>query len=188
MKTIAEIISVRSPSTKKTHLHLLSNPGSVLIRLPQSRDICSYMASAIYDVRSARSLTCAEQQGRKQAQEYLKILKRLPGHQNMYLVSTGPNFGTRESRHIESRCQIQEQDILQGRQFKDTVAIGAWGFEWPDSAKDNWSSTFTLPPGGCFDIPLLCLWSIDTGNLFGAGRCADGDRPVAALLELWVRH
>jgi hypothetical protein len=84
---------------------MIPKDGSVLIRLTLSRDICSYMASAIHDARSARSMTCAEQQGRKQAQEYLKILKKLPGHEKMYLVSTGPNFGTRESRHIVSRSK-----------------------------------------------------------------------------------
>jgi len=163
---------------------IIPKDGSVLIRLPQSRDICSYMASAIYDVRSSESITRAEQAGRKQAQEYLKILKKLPGHENMYLVSTGPNFGTRESRHINARYQLRESDVLEGRRFKDTVAIGAWGFEWHDSGREDWASTFTLPPRGCFDIPLSCLWSADTANLFAAGRCADGDQYAGSAIRV----
>lgn len=158
--------------------------GSVLIRLPQSRDICSFMASAIYDARSAEGLTRAEQSGRKQAQEYLKILRTVPGQEGIYLVSTGPNFGTRESRHINSRGQLRETDINEGRRFPDTVALGAWGFEWHDSSKEDWASSFGLPPGGCFDIPLSCLWSKDTANLFAAGRCADGDRKAGSSIRV----
>lgn len=158
--------------------------GSVLIRLPKSRDIYSFMASAIVDVRSAESLTRAEQTGRKQAQEYLKILKTLPGHENIYLVSTGPSFGTRESRHITSRKQLVEQDILEGRRFADTIAIGAWGFEWHDDSREDWASTFTYPPHGCFEIPLSCLWSADTANLWAAGRCADGDQRTGSSIRV----
>jgi hypothetical protein len=158
--------------------------GSVLIRFPLSGDICSYMASAVYDARSATSITRAEQAGRKQAQEYLKILRKLPGHEKMYLVATGPSFGTRESRHIEAKYQLKESDISSQKRFADTIAIGGWGLEWHDSADKSWSSTFTLPPDGSFEIPLSSLWSENTANLFAAGRCVDGDRLAGGAVRV----
>lgn len=163
---------------------IIPKDSSVLIRLPRSRDICTYMASAVYDARSSESVTLAEQSGRRQAQKYLQILRALPGHDAMYLVSTGPNFGTRESRHITARYQLREADIVQGRRFDDVIALGAWAMEWHDSSRKDWSSAFALPPGGCFDIPLGCLCSVDTPNLFAAGRCVDGDQYAGSSIRV----
>lgn len=76
------------------------------------------------------------------------------------------------------------------QRFNDVVAIGAWGFEWHDSTKEDWSSIFTLPPKGCFEIPPGCLWSVDTANLWAAGRCADGDQKAGSAIRvmelLWL--
>ena len=42
-----------------------------------------------------------------------------------------------------------------------------------------------MPPGdGSYDIPLRCLMSTDTPNLFAAGRTADGDRKAGASLRV----
>ena len=42
-----------------------------------------------------------------------------------------------------------------------------------------------LPPhGGSYDIPLRCLRSADTQNLFAAGRTADGDRQAGASIRV----
>lgn len=56
----------------------------------------------------------------------------MPGCEKAYLVSTGPGFGTRESRHINAVEQLEWQDVREGRERSDTVALGAWGVEWHD--------------------------------------------------------
>lgn len=155
---------------------LIPKNESVLLRLPISGDVVSFLASASYDARLSSSITKAEVSGRKQAQEYLKILRDLPDHENMHIVSTGPNFGTRESRHINSMYQLTREDITSGRRFDDVIGLGAWGFEFHDPNHENWTSSFQLPPGGNFDVPFGCLRSIDTPNLFAAGRCVDADQ------------
>ena len=156
----------------------------VLLKLPQSGDVCTYMASAMYDARNSASIAAAEREGRKQARVYLNILRKLPGHEKMYLVSTGPNFGTRESRHINARYQLTEADIMQEQTFQDTVAIGAWFMEWHDSSKPDWPINLKGPPKGTFDIPLRCLHSEDTFNLFCAGRCTDGDKVASSAIRV----
>ena len=82
--------------------------------------------------------------GRRQAYEYLEILRTMPGCEKAYLVSTGPGFGTRESRHINAVEQLEWQDVGEGRERSDTVALGAWGVEWHDrktfgSRRPGWS-------------------------------------------------
>lgn len=84
------------------------------------------MASAMYDTMGSISIPAPEKQGRMQAKVYLDILLKMPSFENMCLVSTGPNFGTCESRHINSHYQLTEVDIVQGRSFEDVVAVGAW--------------------------------------------------------------
>jgi FAD dependent oxidoreductase len=63
------------------------------------------------------------------------------------------------------------------------VALGSWGVEWHD--RETFESSFVYPPdGGTYDIPLGCLRSVDTPNLFAAGRTADGDRQAGASLRV----
>jgi len=161
----------------------LTKDASLFARLPISGDVCCYLASADYDPRDVRSISAAEADGRRQAYEYLEILRTMPGCEKAYLVSTGPGFGTRESRHINAVKQLKWQDVRDGRKRSDAVALGAWGVEWHD--RRTFGSTFEVPPNGtAYPIPLGCLRSRDTANLFAAGRTADGDRESGASLRV----
>ena len=141
------------------------------------------MASEDYDPRDARSLSAAERGGREQAWAYLEVIRGLPGCAGAYLAATGPEFGTRESRHIDSVQQLTWHDIVEGRKMPDSIALGAWGVEWHDRA--TFESSFVYPPDkGCYEIPLGCLLSVDTPNLFAAGRVVDADRQAGASVRV----
>ena len=156
---------------------------SVMTRLPISGDLVCYVASADYDPRDARSFSDAERHGRAQAWAYLEAIRSLPGCGSAYLVSTGPEFGTRESRHIEAAYQLTWQDVVQARPMNDAVALGAWGVEWHD--RKTFESSFVYPPDkGTYEIPLSCLTSRDTANLLAAGRLADADQKAGASLRV----
>ncbi|MCP5367142.1 MAG: FAD-dependent oxidoreductase [Hyphomicrobiales bacterium] len=156
---------------------------SVVVRLPISADLVIYVASADFDPRDARSLSRAEADGRRQAAAYLAAIRTLPGCGNAYLVSTGPEFGTRESRHLDCRYRLTWDDIEARHTFDDCIALGAWGAEWHDRA--TYESSFDFPPErGAYQIPLGCLASRDTGNLFAAGRTVDGDRKAGAAIRV----
>jgi FAD dependent oxidoreductase len=78
---------------------------------------------------------------------------------------------------------VKWDDVMAGRRSPDTIALGAWGVEWHDRV--TYESSFDAPPGdGAYEIPLSCLMSIDTPNLFAAGRTADGDRRAGASLRV----
>jgi hypothetical protein len=87
----------------------------VLTRLPISGDVVCYLASEDYDPRDAASQSAAERRGRQQAWAYLDVLRSLPGCAGAYLASTGPEFGTREARHIEAVHRLAWQDVVEGR-------------------------------------------------------------------------
>ena len=184
----AEAVTAAIEAAKARGVAPLSKIRSVVTRLPLSGDVIAYLASEDYDARDARSMARAEMDGRTQAWTYLEVLRGLPGWEKAYLASTGPDFGTRESRHIDSRRQLAWSDVTEGARFEDCIALGAWGVEWHDRA--TLQSSFMYPPrkdergGGTYDIPLRCLMSLDTPNLFAAGRTADGDREAGASLRV----
>ena len=156
---------------------------SVMTRLPISGDVVCYVASADYDPRDAASFSAAERSGREQAWAYLEAIRTIPGCEKAYLVSTGPEFGTRESRHIEALYRLTWEDVVQGRRVDDSIALGAWGVEWHD--RKTFESTFVYPPDkGTYEIPLRCLMSRDTSNLFAAGRLVDADQKAGASVRV----
>ncbi len=156
---------------------------SVMLRLPISGDVVCYVASADYDPRDAASFSAAERSGREQAWAYLEAIRAIPGCEKAYLVSTGPEFGTRESRHIEALYRLTWEDVVHGRTVDDSIALGAWGVEWHD--RKTFESTFVYPPdNGTYEIPLRCLMSRDTANLFVAGRLADADQKAGASVRV----
>ncbi len=160
-----------------------SKDRSVVTRLPLSGDVVCYLASEDYDPRDTKSLSAAERRGREQAWAYLDVIRTLPGCAGAYLAATGPEFGTRESRHIDAQRQLTWHDIVEGKKMPDSIALGAWGVEWHD--RRTFESTFVYPPDkGCYEIPLGCLISVDTPNLFAAGRVVDADRQSGASVRV----
>ena len=179
----AEAVTAAIQAARARGVGGLSKERSVIARLPLSGDVVAYLASEDYDARDAISMARAEASGRRQAWIYLAILRSLPGWERAYLASTGPEFGTRESRHIDSTGQLTWRHVTEGRRSADCIALGAWGVEWHD--RTSFESSFIYPPGrGTYDIPLSCLCSADTANLFAAGRTVDGDQQAGASVRV----
>ncbi|MDX6229813.1 MAG: hypothetical protein QOI76_3203 [Frankiales bacterium] len=161
----------------------LTSATGLVTRIPPSDDVVVYLADEDYDVRDTRSLTRAEIHARRQALVYLGVLRALPGWGQAYIASTGPELGTRESRHVVTRRKLDRSHVLEGRRDPDAVAVGAWPVEYHPGAglPSIWKY---IADGGTYDIPLDTLASASTTNLFAAGRLLDGDRGAAASLRV----
>ena len=161
----------------------LRSETGFLGRIPISGDIVALVIDEDYDARDGASISAAEMHGRMQAWAYLAAIKSMPGYERAYLVATGPDIGTRESRHINARYQITRDDVANGVRFDDGVALGTWPMEYhPEVAAG--STWFPIRNGESYDIPLRSLQSCDTINLYAAGRTADGDRYAGASLRV----
>ena len=89
----------------------------------------------------------------------------------------------RPASHINAVYQLTWKDVTDGRRAPDAIALGAWGAEWHDRV--TFESTYVAPPDGtAYEIPLRCLISENTPNLFAAGRTADGDQKAGASLRV----
>ncbi|MFD8228762.1 FAD-dependent oxidoreductase [Streptomyces massasporeus] len=160
----------------------LTAETGLVARMPISGDLITYLADEGYDPRDAAETSRAEAGARQQAQAYLRAIRTLPGCDNAYIVSTGPELGTRESRHVVGRYQLTEREILKPEPVQDAIAIGAWPMEYHPGPGIPPQWQFIGRPG-YYAIPLGVLRSRDTPNLFAAGRTVDGDRGAGASLR-----
>jgi hypothetical protein len=161
---------------------LLAESGLVA-RMPVSGDVIMYLVDEGYDARSAADTTRAEISARRQAQAYLPVVRTIPGAELAYIVTTGPELGTRESRHIVTRYRLRETEILHPDTTESAVAIGAWPMEYHPGPGIPSTWKFIGDPG-FYPIPLGCLRSVGTDNLYAAGRTLDGDRQAGASLRV----
>ena len=162
---------------------LLDKEEGTLFRVPISGDVVAYMIDASYNAVDGQSISDAETTGRQRAWAYLDAIKVVPGYEKAYIVSSGPNFGTRQSRRVSGRYQVTEQDLTGGARQEDVVALGAWPMEYHQGPGKPviWKQ---IKDQGTFDIPLRALMSFDTDNLYSAGRLVDGDKSAGAAMRV----
>src|SRR5467141_2169672 len=161
---------------------LVSEHG-LFFRVPITNDVATYFIDQKYDGRDAQSLTEAEIDGREQARAYLQAVRTVPGCENAYILATGPEIGTRESRHVNALYQVTSQDIENGARFDDVVCLGAWPIEY--HTEPGQATVWRMVhENSTYDIPLRTLCSKDTPNLFVGGRLTDGDSYAGGSLRV----
>ncbi|MER7010238.1 FAD-dependent oxidoreductase [Saccharopolyspora sp. NPDC000359] len=161
----------------------LTGERGLVARMPVSGDVIAYLADEGYDARSAADTSRAERSARRQAQAYLRAVRTLPGCAGAYIVSTGPELGTRESRHLVGRAQITEEEVVRPGPVDDAVAVCAWPIESHPGPGLPAEWKYIGEPG-YYGIPLDVLRSRNTPNLFAAGRTVDGDAGAGASLRV----
>jgi hypothetical protein len=161
----------------------LTGETGLIARMPVSGDLITYLADEGYDARDAADTSRAERSARRQAQAYLAVLRSLPGCGDAYIVSTGPELGTRESRHLVGREQLTEKDVLQPGPVDEAVAVGAWPIESHPGPGLPVEWNYIGDPG-YYGVPLDVLRSRNTPNLLAGGRTVDGDRGAGASLRV----
>lgn len=161
----------------------LTGETGLTARMPVSGDLITYLADEAYDARDAADTSRAERSARRQAQAYLQVIRSLPGCEGAFIVSTGPEMGTRESRHVVGRASLTEQEVLHPGPLGDAVAVGAWPIETHPGPGLPLEWQYIDDPG-YFGIPLDVLWSRNTVNLFAAGRTVDSDSGAGASVRV----
>ncbi|MBN9085193.1 MAG: hypothetical protein BGP04_11965 [Rhizobiales bacterium 62-17] len=167
---------VRSQGPYSEHGAIRANGGS-FIRLPLSGMLWWHGVDVITDGLSADELTVAEMEGRRLGWQFVELLKlSLPGFEQAYVASTGPQVGVRESRQVTPRHMLEDQAILEGRRRSDSIARGCW----PAEVHHRLSGPTFHPIGGdgFFDVPLSAIRAAAVDNLWLGGRTI-GCEPLA---------
>lgn len=169
-------------AAQEGRLPVTSSSGFVGM-LPVSGDLITYLADEDLDPLDVGSFSAATRHAREQAWAYLEVLRTMPGCADAYIVSTGPELGVRQGRHMVSRVDLIDSQIADGHVGDDAVALGAWPSEYHPGVgiPSEWQS---IGGEGAFGITLDNLRSRDTSNLFGAGRVLGGERRIGASVRV----
>lgn len=124
------------------------------------------------DGTDVRQLTRGELQGRQQVKDVFAFIKEVtPGFQDSYVVDIAPSIGIRETRRIIGSYQLTQEDVLECRDFDDTIGVNGW----PVEAHVVGDVAFKFAPvdsRGFNQLPYRMLVPQVVGNLLVAGRAA----------------
>jgi hypothetical protein len=130
----------------------------------------------------ADDLAYAEVQGRRQVQEYFRFLRdRVPGFENAYLLETAPQIGIRETRRIQGAFQLDGTDVLDCRDFSDSIGANGWPLETHEAGDVKWQF---IGGRGYHQIPFRTCVPQNVDNLLVAGRCASTTQSGQASLRV----
>ncbi len=155
------------PSDRVIYITLPAD-GAVLINMTKVHHVKGH---------DARELTRAEVEARGQVSIVLEFLRRyVPGFEDARLTWTANRIGIRETRHIEGDYTLTQEDVLAGRHFPDTIAVG--GYPIDIHSPTGGSVDLTRVPA--YGIPYRCLTPKNTDNLLVAGRCISATHEAIA--------
>ena len=104
--------------------------------------------------------------------DHIKNSGEFPEAENMTLEWVGQIPGKRESRRFEGHYMLKQSDIVEQRNFYDTIGHGGWAIDLHPA-----DGVFSEKPGcnqwhskGIYEIPYRCMVSKNITNLFLAGR------------------
>ncbi len=125
------------------------------------------------DATDVRDLTAATIEGRRQAFHTVEVCRKyVPGMENAYLLSTPAVVGTRESRRIVGEVVLTREDLLEERQWPDSVGYGSFFIDIHNPDGPGMSDKTYRPHRGFkYQIPYRILVPRDVENLLVAGRC-----------------
>lgn len=162
----------------------LTREKGFIIKKEGSHTVSVLLPSILPNGLDAKKLTEYETNTRRQVLYYIEALRKyLPGMEQCELSVIGPSIGFRETRKIAGKETITADDVLSRRKRDDGIARGGWKPEIHKSL--NKAATYLeVSEGSYFDIPLDSLRSIDTNNLYGAGRIVSADEAAFAAVRV----
>lgn len=90
--------------------------------------------------------------------------------------------GIRESYRWKGRYTLTAEDLIDGREFPDTVAYATWPIELRETTRGPKLTYFKQPVPA--QIPLRCLRSAEIENVFFAGRCISATHEALASVRV----
>jgi len=152
--------------------------GPTIFRL-QDHGMYAMMANHQYGVYAVNAdhVTNATLAARREVHKLVNALRKLGGvWEQLQLIATGEQIGTREGRRIQGRYRVTAEDLRAGAKFDDGICPVRFGIDVhstdPKKTKSIESKPFKSKP---YDIPLRALIARDVTGLMMAGRCISGD-------------
>lgn len=148
--------------------------------LPRKNEVIVNVTRIInVDGTNVKDLTRGELEGREQARIVFNFLKKyIWGFESSYILETPTQVGVRETRRISGEYVLTEEDIIEEKEFFDTIAKGCFAIDI-HSPVDN-SQIFTGSGKKTYNIPYRSLLPLNIDNLLVAGRCISATHEALA--------
>ena len=158
---------------KKVWLFPTVNSGEILVNATK---ITGFDGRAL-DVTDPVDHTEAEQFSIYQAQEFFRFMKnKLPGCEDAHFVDYAAEVGVRQTRSIEGVKKLTNDDVVNKRKCKDSIAKTSWPIELHYGAKPR---TEWLVDD-YYDVPFQTLVPKSGHNVIVAGRCLSSEHEALA--------
>ncbi|HEY8561618.1 MAG TPA: FAD-dependent oxidoreductase [Pyrinomonadaceae bacterium] len=130
----------------------------------------------------AESLTAAEIEMREDVMKMIGIFRRVsPQFSNCYLIDTAAQSGVRETRMIEGLYTMTLDDILNPKDFPDTIARGA---HWIDIHQAQNSEQSATVVNESYNIPYRAIIPFHSKNLLVAGGSISASKEAFASIRV----
>jgi ribulose 1,5-bisphosphate synthetase/thiazole synthase len=121
--------------------------------------------------------TEAEIEGRRQVREYARFFRsQLAGCESSHVIDTGVQVGVRQTRQIEGRQRLLNQQVLTGAKFPDGIARSPWPIELHSGAKPKVEWLFD----NYYEVPFGVFQPTLGSGLLAAGRCLSAEHEAVA--------
>lgn len=157
------------------------NYAPAIILMPRSGS-AMVQATHVYRLNALdpRDFTRGITAARVQAHDLTRVLRCLPGLQNVRLVRTAATLGVRETRRIRGLYRLTIEDLSAGRRFEDAVTFCAFGVDIHEPAPGAGVPSGHGAPMKPYEVPFRCLLPQGLDDLIVAGRCISGSHEAHA--------
>lgn len=126
----------------------------------------------------------SEREARRQMKELFDMLKeQIDGCENAYLLSSASWIGARESRMIDGKHLLTEEELKNCTRFDDAIAAGNYDIDI-HNPEGSGTSHYYFPEGEYYTIPFASLIPRGIGNLLVAGRCISSTHEAQASYRI----
>lgn len=139
------------------------------------------------DALSPEDTAYAYTTGRQQILRTVQFCqKKLPGFEAAFLSQIAPELGIRESRRIQGRYVLTDEDILACRKFpEEAVAKCSYPIDIHQASPNaDKGGLQKLKDGDYYEIPLRSLQPEEVDNLLVAGRCVSATFVAQSSLRI----
>lgn len=156
-----------------------------LFRRPKPDEWCVNTSRIMHvDATDNESLTMAEMEGRRQADEIMRFFRKyVPGCENAKLMATASHVGIRESRHIQGDYRLTGEDLIQAKVPQDSILLAANSVDVHGRFGPT-SNEYTPIDGDYYGVPYRSLLPQGVEQLLIAGRCVSADSTAAGAIRV----
>ncbi|MDD2630041.1 MAG: FAD-dependent oxidoreductase [Limnochordia bacterium] len=173
----SELIMRGEIQASEAHLQLFGvpgQPGKMIFNFP----------------RCPGTTVCEEsitQTRRKCNQSILRIVaalqKEFPGFENAYLAEIASFIGVRESRRIQGKYELTEEEVLGCKKFSDAICQSNYPVDIHNPTGPGVILRY-LPGGEYHEVPYRCLLPQELKSLIVVGRCISASFNAQAAIRI----